>query len=173
MTEKVVVISYKGQETKIEINLEITNTYSLFMTKIRSIITDYSTSNTYNIMTTNTAEPYTLLNDDNYMKVMKEEINGENLQLFLDKVDINPIENNENDNDIEDDDFVIEKSEEKKEEETTEEKPKEEVDQQLKIEQNINDNINNIINEKDDNENLYNETDAMINKIKNVLGQSN
>lgn len=173
MTEKVVVISYKGQETKIEINLEIINTYSLFMTKIRSIITDYSTSNTYNIMTTNTAEPYTLLNDDNYMKVMKEEINGENLQLFLDKVDINPIENNENDNDIEDDDFVIEKSEEKKEEETTEEKPKEEVDQQLKIEQNINDNINNIINEKDDNENLYNETDAMINKIKNVLGQSN
>ncbi len=180
MSEKVVVISYKGQETKLEINLEITNTYNLFMTKIRSIITDYNTSNTYNIMTTNTAEPYTLLNDDNYMKVMKEEINGEDLQLFLDKVDVSAIGNDENDNDEEDEDFVIENSEEKKEDEktsamkeSTEEKPKEEVDQQLKIEQNINDNINNIINEKDDNENLYNETDAMINKIRNVLGQSN
>ena len=80
MSEKVVVISYKGKETKIEINLDITNTYSLFMSKISSIITDYNTSNTYNIMTTNTAEPYTLLNDDNYMKVMKEELNGEDLQ---------------------------------------------------------------------------------------------
>ena len=180
MSEKVVVISYKGKETKVEINLDITNTYSLFMSKISSIITDYNTSNTYNIMTTNTAEPYTLLNDDNYMKVMKEELNGEDLQLFLDKVDMSAIENNENENIIEDDDFVIEKSEEKKEEEkakdekeSTEEKPKEEIDQQLKIEQNINDNINNIINEKDDNENLYNETDEMINKIKNVLGQGN
>jgi hypothetical protein len=90
------------------------------------------------------------------------------------------IENIENGNDEEDEDFVIENSEEKKEEEktsdekeSTEEKPKEEDDQQLKIEKNINDNINNIINEKDDNENLYNETDEMINKIKNVLGQSN
>ena len=180
MSEKIVVISYKGKETKIEINLEITNTYSLFMSKISSIITDCKSSDTYNIMTTNTAEPYTLLNEDNYMKVMKEELNGEDLQLFLDKVDMSAIENNENENIIEDDDFVIEKDEEKKEEEkregekeSTEEKPKEEIDQQLKIEQNINDNINNIINEKDDNENLYNETDAMINKIKNVLGQSN
>ena len=111
MSEKVVVISYKGQETKLEINLEITNTYNLFMTKIRSIITDYNTSNTYNIMTTNTAEPYTLLNDDNYMKVMKEEINGEDLQLFLDKVDVSAIGNDENDNDEEDEDFVIENSE--------------------------------------------------------------
>ena len=182
MSQKVVVISYKGQETKMEIDLEETNTYNLFMTKIRSIITDYNTSNTYNIMTTNTAEPYTLLNDDNYMKIMKEEINGEDLQLFLDKVDISAIGNNdENGNDEEDDDFIIEnteekkeKEEEKKEDEKGEEKPKEEEGQeQLKIEQNINENLNNIINEKDENENLYNETDEMINKIRNVLGQSN
>ena len=171
MSQKVVVISYKGQESKIEIDLETTNTYNLFMTKIRSIITDYNTANTYNIMTTNTAEPYTLLNDDNYMKVMKEEINGEDLQLFLDEVDISAFENNEDGNDIEDEDFVIENSEEKKEEKANEEKSKEDVEQ-LKIEENLNENINNIINEKDDNENLYNETDAMINKIRNVLGQS-
>ena len=199
MSQKTILIFYSGEEKKLEINIDETNSYDLFMVKIHSLINDYDSSKTYQLMAINTSEPYTLLSEDNYMKIMKENINDDDLKLFLDKKDINSDENNENnqntninnppvpaiipDNKInenededDDEDFVIEKEnkeDEKNEKDKNEnnkinEESKEEIDKQIKIDENINNNIN----DDNDNENLYKETDDMINKIKNVLGHS-
>ena len=183
-----------------EINIEETNNYDLLMEKIHPIIIDFNPSTCYNLMAINTLEPYTLLDSDNYMKIMKEQINGEDLKLFLNKINIDSNENIDNNNNLppldsnnivdlgqddDDEDFVIEKEEEKKENENINvinvEKEKNEIDKELKIDENININklesneseeiINNDNDDEDDDNNLYNKTNLMLEKIKKVMSQ--
>ena len=153
MSQKTIIILYNGVETKMEINLEETNNYDLLMDKIHPIITDFNPSTCYNLMAINTSEPYTILDSDNYMKIMQEQISGDDLKLFLNKINIDSNENTDNNNnpplesnnvvdlgqdgDDDDEDFVIEKEEEKKENEniniTNEEKDKNNIDKDSKI----------------------------------------
>ena len=200
MSQKTMSVLYNGIENKLDINLEETNTYELLMMKMHSIITDFNPSLTYNLMTINTSEPYTLLDSDNYMKIMKEEIVGDNLKLFLNKInmdfidnsdnlnDASPLNNNVNsgqDEDEDDDDFIIEQDENNKnenKEEIKEEKDKNNIDKDSKIDENININklesaesgeiINNDNDDEDDDNNLYNKTNLMLEKIKQVMGQN-
>ena len=221
MSQKTIILLYNGIETNLDINLnEITN-YESLMKKIHPIIIDYNPSSGYNLMAINSSEPYTILDSDNYMKIMKEEINGENLKLFLNKINSNSMENEDNlqndeniidppppifDNivdvnqeDNEDDDFIIEKDEEKKEEkkedkiidnkiEDNKEKKTEKINKEkgkniTNIDENININKqshnesgeiiyndNNNDNDNDDNS-LYNQTNIMLQQIQNVLGR--
>ena len=157
-------VLYNGIENKLDINLEETNTYELLMMKMHSIITDFNPSLTYNLMTINTSEPYTLLDSDNYMKIMKEEIVGDNLKLFLNKInmdfidnsdnlnDASPLNNNVNlgqDEDEDDDDFIIEQDENNKNENKEEKKEDKENNNTINEEKNIKEN-NNIINKKNE-----------------------
>lgn len=183
MAQKTVIILYNGVEINLEINLEQINKYELLMEKLYSTITDYNPSNSYNLMAINSTEPYTLVDEGNYLKIMNEEINGENLKLFLNKISLDSNENTDNTQNINnppsssnniaqkvvidddgDDDFEIEKEEENKENENiniiNEEKDKE---NNIQIEENININkleskdsektINNDDNIEDDKEN--------------------
>ena len=202
MSQKTIIILYNGVETKMEINLEEINNYDLLMDKIHPIITDFNPSTCYNLMAINTSEPYTILDSDNYMKIMQEQISGDDLKLFLNKINIDSNENTDNNNnpplesnnvvdlgqdgDDDDEDFVIEKEEEKKENEniniTNEEKDKNNIDKDSKIDENININklesaesgeiINNDNDDEDDDNNLYNKTNLMLEKIKQVMGQN-
>lgn len=208
MSQKTIIILYNGRETKLELNLDETNTYDLFMIKMHSIITDYDSSLTYDLMTLNSSEIYTIIDENNYMKIMKEEIIEGDLKLFLNKRNIDSLENsinnnnqndcapppflnninlNQNEDDNNDDDFIIEK-EDPKENEIKENinnkeinKSKYDIDNEEKL------NINKIINKKESNEseeiinndnyededenNLYNQTDIMLDKIKKVMGK--
>ena len=219
MTHKTLIILYNGVETNLEINLNEINSYESLMNQIHPIITDYSPEMTYNLMAINSSEPYTILEHDNYMKILNEEIKGENLKLFLNKINLDSIQKEdeppsaENINnppppplvvniadineDDEDDDFIIEKDEEKMEEKKEDEKinnilidnkdkkPKNNIDENKKfnnIDENINiNNINNndneniIYNDNDDiedpNNDLYDQTNIMLEKIQKVMGR--
>ena len=168
MSKKTLIILYNEKETKLEIDLEEVNTYELLMTKMHSIITDYNPSLIYNLMTINSLEPYTLLDANNYMQIMKEQIIGDDLKLFLNKINIDPIENTDNmvdapsasnniidnfgqnEDDDDDEDFIIEKDEDNKIENKEEEKK---------------DNIN-IINEEISNK----DKEKQIKKSENNIG---
>ena len=206
MSQKTLIILYNGVETNLEINLEEVNKYELLMEKVHPIITDYNPSNSYNLMAINSSEPYTILDEDNYLKIMNQEINGENLKLFLNKINLDFNENTDNIQNInnpppssnnivetvvnedDDDDFVIEKDEEKKENENiniiNEEKSKENKENNITIEENININklenkdSEEIIKNDDDNEddkendnNLFNQTNIMLEKIQKLMEQ--
>ena len=165
MSQKTISVLYNGIENKLEINLEETNTYELLMMKMHSIITDFNPSLTYNLMTINTSEPYTLLDSDNYMKIMKEEIAGDNLKLFLNKINIDSIDNSDNlndapsplnnnvnsgqDEDEDDDDFIIEQDENNKNENKEEIKEEKENNNIINEEKNKKEN-NNIINKENE-----------------------
>ena len=206
MSQKTIIILYNGIETKLIINLDEINTYDLFMKKIYSIITDYNPSLTYNLMTLNTSEAYTIIDSNNYMKIMKEQIIEGDLKLFLNKPNIDSIENTINDtyqdicdpppvindnhpspNDENDDeDFIIEQDEKKENEIKEENKNINEIngnlvnEEQLKINEitNINKEKSNesdeIINNdnyenEDDENNIYTQTNLMLDKIKKVM----
>jgi hypothetical protein len=186
MSQKRVIILYNGEETKMEFNLEETNTYDLLMHKIQSHINDCDPSFHYNLMAINTSEPYTLVESDNYMKIMEEKIPDGDLKLFFNKIDMNAIDNLNVDDD---DDFVIEngqKKEEKKEDKIIEEneiknenEPKIE-ENQLKINDEIKNNNSNEKNEiinndnyENDDEKLFSQTNMILNRIQQVMGESN
>ena len=126
----------------LEINLEEINSYDLLMAKVIPLIKDYNSSKSYNLIALNTNEEFTILDENNYMNVMKEDsIKGDILQLYIDKKSINS-ENNKGKNN---DDLIEEKDNEngdKKENENENFESKEEIEIQLKIDENINKNIN-------------------------------
>ena len=198
MSQKSLHIFYNEIESKITINLEKINTYELFMVKIRSLICDYDSSKTYHIMAINTSKPNILLDEDNYMTIMTEKLEEDDLKLFLDKIDINLEENSDdfqyqyiNNSPIsqEINDIKINEDERKKnmfleknnnndnnndnnnEDNISDEYDEEEIQKQLKIDQNIKNDINKIIN--DDNEDIFRENNFIFNKIDNVLEQKN
>ena len=178
MSRKLIAIINDDKESILDINLEETNSYDLLMTKVIPLIKDYNPSISYNFYAINTKEDFTLLDENNYMNVMKEDSNkGDILQLYIDK----KIINSENDNDENNDDLVGEKDNDnengdKKENENENFESIEDIEIQLKIDENINKHINDIINDdNDDNEdeNIINvhDTTLLFNKIKNILCQ--
>ena len=101
MSRKLITIINDEKETILDINLEETNSYDLLMAKVIPLIKDYNPSINYNLYAINTKEDFTLLDEQNYMNVMKEDsVKVDILQLYINK----KIINSENDND-ENDDF--------------------------------------------------------------------
>ena len=173
MSRKLITIINDEKETMLEINLEEINSYDLLMAKVIPLIKDYNSSKSYNLIALNTNEEFTILDENNYMNVMKEDsIKGDILQLYIDKKSINSENNKEKNND----DLIGEKDNEnengdKKENENENFESKEDIEIQLKIDENINKNINNIINDDNEDENIINDTKYLFNKIKNLLCQ--
>ena len=173
MSRKLIAIINDDKETILDINLEETNSYDLLMNKVIPLIKDYNPSKSYNIYAINTKEDFTLLDENNYMNVMKEDsIKGDILQLYIDK----KIIKSENNNDKNNEDLSGEKDNEsgdKKENENENFESIEDIEIQLKIDENINKNINEIINDDNEDENIINihDTTLLFNKIKNILCQ--
>ena len=186
MFKKIITILYNNNETKIEINLNEVISLSSLKEKILSFLKETNDSSSYNLMSINTSNPYTLLDEENYSQILKEEIVGEDLKLFLNKnnIDIDDSNNinmdiNKDNNKIEenlydnndDDDLVIEKEEEENSNNNI--NNNDEINQ-LKINENINDNnINNENKIENDNKDLFNETDELMKKIDKLLDNNN
>ena len=142
MSLKTIIVLYKEKESKITLNLEEITSYSLLKQKILSFYNELNTSFTYHLMAINTSNPYTLLDEENFNQIINEKIEGDELKLFLNK--INPEEaNNKDDCDYNkimeenDDDFIID-NEEKYKNDTNKEENK---DKNI-IDNDINNNIN-------------------------------
>ena len=173
MSRKLITIINDEKETILDINLEETNSYDLLMAKVIPLIKDYNPSINYNLYAINTKEDFTLLDEQNYMNVMKEDsVKGDILQLYIDK----KIINSQNDNNENNDDLVGEKDNDnengdKKENENENFVSIEDIEIQLKIDENINKTINDIINDDNEDENIIkvHDTTILFNKIKNRL----
>ena len=176
MSKKRIIILYNAEETKMDIDLEEINTCDLLINKIKLQMNDCNPSFHYNLMAINTSVPYTLVEADNYMAIMNEKIAEGDLKLFFNKIDMKEldIENN-------DDDFIIEDEDEnenkKKEKQKKEENPKiEKIEvNQLKINDEINkknENDNIIINNKEEDDKLFSQTNMLLNRIEEVMGGS-
>ena len=113
---------FKEKETKIELNLEEITSYAILKEKILDFFKESDTNIIYHIMAINSSNPYTLLEEENFSQILNEKIEGEDLKLFLNK--INPVEINNDMNTTEqnrkveyalnvndDEDFVIENDE--------------------------------------------------------------
>ena len=194
MSSKTIILLYKEQESKIDINLSEINTYSLLLKHILSFYNESDIMYTFHLMAINSSTPYTLLDEENFNQIMNEEIQDDHLKLFLNK--INPTDMNDDikDADEKDDDFVIDEGDDdnnkiNKEEVKQEEKKQEEKENDNKININNNDEIDkqlkinenyNIINDDDKNMNiedikineqeLFNESDEMMKKIDLIMG---
>ena len=198
MSQKTVIILYNGEETKMEFNLEEINTYDLLMNKIQSTINENNPSLHYNLMAINSSEPYTLIEQDNYMKIMQEQINEGDLKIFFNKIDMNEIENIGNENNstdpppasnkifeveanIEDDDneFVIENGDDEKKEnnkndninkneDIKKEISKEKDEKQLKINESLKK-----IDSTDENEIIYNDNYEDEDDNNNIYNETN
>ena len=191
MSLKTIIVLYKEKESKITLNLEEITSYSLLKQKILSFYNELNTSFTYHLMAINTSSPYTLLDEENFNQIINEKIEGDELKLFLNK--INPEEANNKDNsdynkimEENDDDFIIDnEKEDKNDSNKKENKDKNiidndinnnniDIDKQLKINENFNIineeiNIDNINNDQD----LFNQTDEMMKKIDKLIGDEN
>lgn len=198
MSQKTVIILYNGEETKMEFNLEEINTYDLLMSKIQSTINENNPSLHYNLMAINSLEPYTLIEQDNYMKIMKEQINEGDLKIFFNKIDMNEIDNigNENNstdpppasnkifeveanNEDDDNEFVIENGDDEnkennkneninKNEDIKKEISKEEDEKQLKINETLNK-----IDSTDENEIINNDNYEDEDDNNNIYNETN
>ena len=131
MSSKTIILLYKEQESKIDINLSEINTYSLLLKHILSFYNESDIMYTFHLMAINSSTPYTLLDEENFNQIMNEEIQDDHLKLFLNK--INPTDMNDDikDADEKDDDFVIDEGDDdnnkiNKEEVKQEEKKQEE-----------------------------------------------
>ena len=115
MSTKKVNVLFKNQEKTFEIDLQENNTYELFVKKINE---EFNRTNTYQLMAMNSSEPYAILNQDNYLKILNEDI-PEGLKLFMSEMvktqdtlnsilEVNKDDKKEEKED--DDDFVIEEN---------------------------------------------------------------
>ena len=200
MSLKPIIVLYNEKESNIELNLEEITSYSLLIQKILSFFNESNMSFTYHLMSINTSNPYTLLEEENYKEILNEKIEGEDLKLFLNKINpedlnsneiinneinIDNIKNNEGDNE-EEEDFILDDDNNnpnninRKEENIINSDNNNEVDTQLKIDEikniNNNDNENKIENEKqneNDKEDLFSQTDEMLKKIDKLMENSN
>ena len=112
MSFKTIIVLYKETEYKISLNLEEITSYALLKQKILSFYNELNTPFTYHLMAINTSNPYTLLDEENFNQIINEKIEGDELKLFLNK--INPEEINNKDDDEKDEDFIIDNGEENK-----------------------------------------------------------
>ena len=177
---------FKEKETKIELNLEEITSYAILKEKILDFFKESDTNIIYHIMAINSSNPYTLLEEENFSQILNEKIEGEDLKLFLNKInpdeinnDMNTIEQNRkveyalNVND--DEDFVIENDEDDNKRENEQEEKKEindndgDIDKQLKINENVDVNDNEEKKNEDDKD-LLSQTDEIMKKIDQLIG---
>ena len=152
--KRINVLLYKGIEKIIELNQEDYSAFESFMKKIKD---EFEQTETYQLMAMNSSEQFLILTQDNYIKVLNENI-PEGLKLFMsqivktsDGIITQDEENKKKTNEENDDDFVIEKENINIEQEKT----KNEVEEnENKIEGNniiINNNSEKINEGEDDN----------------------
>ena len=161
-TKKIKVLC--GKEQKLfDIDLQEYNTYESFLIKLNE---EFNRKTTYQLMATNSSEQYTILNSDNYLKILKEDI-PEGLVLFMSEIvkapealesntQTNKDEKDEAMDDEEDDDFIIENTQINEEIDKNNnlniEQEKEKINE---INENKIDNNQNIIKEEEEkNENI-------------------
>ena len=177
MSLKTIIVLYKETESKISLNLEEITSYTLLKQKILSFYNELNTPFTYHLMAINTSNPYTLLDEENFNQIINEKSEGDELKLFLNK--INPEEINNKDDDEKDEDFIIDNGEENKNDLnkdgniiSNDINNNIDIDKQLKINENFNiineenNNVENINNDQD----LFNQTDEMMKKIDKLIG---
>ena len=169
-----------GKDHKLfDIDLQEYNTYELFLKKLNE---EFNRKNTYQLMATNSSEQYTILNSDNYLRILNEDI-PEGLALFMSEIVKAPetLETNTQDNkddkneameDEDDDDFIIENTqineEINKNNNINIEQEKEKINEkneQEKINENNIDNNQNVINEEEDKNEEKNEIKARPNNM--------
>ena len=193
MSQKSIIVLYNEKESKIELNLEEITSYSILLNKILSFYKEPSTSS-YHLMAINSSSPYTLLDEENYSKILNEKIVDDDLKLFLNKLNQDNINNDLSQNkssneyksiedavydEAEDEDFVIENDESNKDEIKLEEKKDEieninnnsnDIDTQLKIDDESN-KINNDIDKikEEENADLFNQTEEIMKKFDKLL----
>ena len=197
MSQKSIIVLYNEKESKIELNLEEITSYTILLNKILSFYKEPKTSS-YHLMAINSSSPYTLLEEENYSKILNEKIVDDDLKLFLNKLNQDDISqnksNNENKtiedvvyNEADDEDFVIENDESNKDIIKPEEKKEEnenvnniniinnininEIDTQLKIDDESN-KINND-DKQEENGDLFSQTEEMMKKIDQLMGNNN
>ena len=124
MSTKKINVLFKGNEKTFEIDLQENSTYELFVKKINQ---EFNRNQVYQLMAMNSKEPYIILNEDNYLNILNEEIEG-GLKIFMSEVvktqDLSntrlEVINNEKEKEEEkdekedDEDFIIEEGQENK-----------------------------------------------------------
>ena len=182
MEVKRINVLYQGKEKILELNQEDYNTFDSFMKKIKD---EFNLTQIYQLMAMNSSEQFLILTQDNYMKVLNEDI-PEGLKLFMSEmvkasegVNIIEEENKEKINE-EDDDFVIENDNIENNNINIEEEKIKNENEENKIEE---DNINNEEKEDDNNfggyksvvirsnTNLEDKEDNFEIKLKNIFGE--
>ena len=122
MSTKKINVLFKGNEKTFEIDLQENSTYDLFVKKINQ---EFNRNQVYQLMAMNSKEPYIILNEDNYLNILNEEIEG-GLKIFMSEVvktqdlsntrleEINKEKEKEEEKDEkeDDEDFVIEEGQE-------------------------------------------------------------
>ena len=182
MEVKRINVLYQGKEKILEFNQEDYNTFDSFMKKIKD---EFNLTQIYQLMAMNSSEQFLILTQDNYMKVLNEDM-PEDLKLFMSEmvkasegVNIIEEENKEKINE-EDDDFVIENDNIENNNINIEEEKTKNENEENKIEE---DNINNEEKEDDNNfggyksvvirsnTNLEDKEDNFEIKLKNIFGE--
>ena len=82
MSTKKINVLFKGNEKTFEIDLQENNTYDLFVKKINQ---EFNRNQVYQLMAMNSKEPYIILNEDNYLSILNEDIEG-GLKIFMSEV---------------------------------------------------------------------------------------
>ena len=121
MSTKKINVLFKGNEKTFEIDLQENSTYDLFVKKINQ---EFNRNEVYQLMAMNSKEPFVILNEDNYLNILNEDIEG-GLKIFMSEVvktqDLsntrlevinNEKEKEEKDEKEDDDDFIIEEGQE-------------------------------------------------------------
>ena len=177
---------FKEKETKIELNLEEITSYAILKEKILDFFKESDTNIIYHIMAINSSNPYTLLEEENFSQILNEKIEGEDLKLFLNKINPDEINNDMNTteqnrkveyalNVNDDEDFLIENDEDDNKRENEQEEKKEindndgDIDKQLKINENVDVNDNEEKKNEDDKD-LLSQTDEIMKKIDQLIG---
>ena len=176
---------FKEKETKIELNLEEITSYAILKEKILDFFKESDTNIIYHIMAINSSNPYTLLEEENFSQILNEKIEGEDLKLFLNKINPDEINNDMNTNEQnrkveyalnvnDDEDFVIENDEDDNKRENEQEEKKEindndgDIDKQLKINENV--DVNNEEKKNEEDKDLLSQTDEIMKKIDQLIG---
>ena len=196
MSQKSIIVLYNEKESKIELNLEEITSFSILLNTILSFYNEPKTSS-YHLMAINSSSPYTLLDDENYSKILNEKIVDDDLKLFLNKLNQDDTNQNKSSNEYksiedavyneaDDEDFVIENDESNKDVIKPEEKKEEnvniniinnnninEIDTQLKIDVESNKINNDNDEEKEEKVDLFSQTEEMMKKIDLLMGNNN
>ena len=164
MSTKKIKVLFQKEQKIFDIDLQENNTYESFIKKLNE---EFDRKTTYQLMATNSSEQYTILNADNYLKILNEDI-PEGLVLFMSEIVKAPegIESNaepkkeekgETMEEEDDDDFIIEENAQ-----ANEEKNKNNDNLNINIEQEKN-------NEKKEQDQIYENIENNENNSQNII----